>query len=206
MINGNSTETVTHRLAGHVSFDELKSVNTAHSDPKSAPDSRQYTETADTTCLDIHENLSFMESGGNGVWNNGVCRSGDCQSNNPNLFDYYWVNPGYFQPITWDKENKVFSYANSESNIPTWKGISGLDTTAVVNPHNVYKKYGPVHGSVNDIPGLPVATTAEEWFFVNNSDIGHPFYIHINPFFVMEVGQLSYEKFRDGNEWVMRAV
>lgn len=209
---GNSTETVNELLSDPVSFDELKRVNTPHSDSISAKDSRQCTETAETSCLDIAEDLSFEASGGSGVWSNGVCRSGDCR--NTNGYDYYWANPGYFQPLTYDSNNKVFSYDNSEGNIPTWKAMSGLDTTAIVNPdfrpddyqQDILGQSGIVHGNVNDIPGLPVATTAEEWVFINNSDIGHPFHIHINPFFVMEVGQLSYEQFSDGAEWVMRAV
>ena len=35
----------------------------------------------------------------------------------------------------------------------------------------------------------PVSTTQEEWLLINNSDLFHPFHIHISPFFVTEIGQ-----------------
>jgi hypothetical protein len=210
---GNSLEPVNERISDRVTFDELKSVDTsADQGSTSAPDSNQCTATDKTSCLDIAETLNFQSSGGSGVWSNGVCVSGNCQ--NANDFEYYWVNPGYFQSLTYDTTAGVFSYTQDVTNVPDWKKYSGLDTTAVENPRfvpnarqqGIIGKGNEVHGNVNDVPGLPVATTAEEWIFINNSDIGHPFHIHINPFFVMEVGQLSYEQFADKQEWVMRAV
>jgi hypothetical protein len=48
----------------------------------------------------------------------------------------------------------------------------------------------------------PQATSSEEWLLINNSDVFHPFHIHISPFFVEEVGQLDY---RD-SKWGMRKI
>ena len=201
---GNSTQNVNDRLADGVTWSELKSVPTGDSTSTSAPDSGQCTETSDSSCLDIQEKLTFTSSG-KSVWTNGVCTSPPCEDNGPTAdteTTFYWANPSYYQNIDYD--NATSSYKYAEANIaPDWTDISGLDAPAVVNPSN---KYGAISGNVNGVPGLPVATTAEEWYLINNSDIGHPFHIHINPFFVLEVGQLSYEQFADGNEWVMTAV
>ena len=52
-------------------------------------------------------------------------------------------------------------------------------------------------------PHQPEATTAEEWLLVNNSRIFHPFHIHISPFLVTEVGQVSYDS---ANGWSTRTL
>ena len=44
---------------------------------------------------------------------------------------------------------------------------------------------------LSDSPHTPVSTTAEEWLLINNSDLFHPFHIHISPFFVTEIGELD---------------
>lgn len=82
----------------------------------------------------------------------------------------------------------------------SYRDIAGIEGPSVVNP-----AFAGYHEIAN-IPGEPVATTGEEWILVNNSPVGHPFHIHINPFFVTEIGQLSYEKFKDGYAWAIRTV
>ena len=132
---------------------------------------------------------------------------------------WYFVNPGYYQDIIRytlevdGKEKSVFDYSGKGT--PTWEAVSGIPNDAegnpqmaIVNPDNVKAASNTSKGY---IPGLPIATTAEEWILVNNSDVGHPFHIHINPFFIVEVGQLGYENYKDadGNtksDWFMRAV
>lgn len=207
---GNTTSVVNTRLAETVKLSELKRVDTPNSDSTSAPNSKECTKDEFTSCLDIEEDLAFESSGGT-VWDNGVCKSesGDCTGKDPtDEVEYYWTNPGYFQSLQYQKKIQAFSYTADAKAVPDWQAISGLPTTAIRNPNNKYEKNGKIHGNVNGIPGLPVATTAEEWVFINNSDVGHPFHIHINPFFVLEVGQLSYQSFNGGteSEWVMQTI
>ncbi len=113
---------------------------------------------------------------------------------NDSLTVHYFANPGYYQEIT--KEGGQWSYI--QKGTPQWKDISGIEQMAVVNTS--YKKEGYDMNNVT-LPSLPRAKTAEEWILINNSDVGHPFHVHINPFFVVEVGILSYET--DG--WFIRA-
>lgn len=107
---------------------------------------------------------------------------------------HYFANPGYYQEIT--KGNTEWSYV--QKGTPHWKDISGIDQMSVVN--SSYKKDGYDMSKVT-LPSLPRAKTAEEWILINNSDVGHPFHVHINPFFVVEVGVLSYES----GKWLIRA-
>ena len=84
------------------------------------------------------------------------------------------TNPGYFRPLAKTKigeltvYNYEYEYAKSKQ-APSYKDITGLKD-----------------------PITPSAKTAEEWLLINNSDMFHPFHIHISPFFVEEIGQLSY--------------
>jgi FtsP/CotA-like multicopper oxidase with cupredoxin domain len=85
------------------------------------------------------------------------------------------TNPGYFTPIkqvapdTTQNASPVYNYDYTAAKPLTYKTVTGLDA-----------------------PHTPVSTTAEEWLLINNSDLFHPFHIHINPFFVTEIGQLNY--------------
>lgn len=106
---------------------------------------------------------------------------------------HYFANPGYYQRIA--KDNGEWGYF--QTGTPHWKDISGIEEMAVVNTS--YKKDGYDMSKVT-LPSLPRAKTAEEWILINNSDVGHPFHVHINPFFVVEVGVLSYES----GKWLMR--
>ncbi len=133
-----------------------------------------------------------------------------------------WTNPGFYQGVAQlgticeddskppckdgEKEFPVYAY-KADGNLCdpsspkklSYKDVTGLKQVSLPNPA---QKPWP-----RGVPGEPVATTAEEWVLINNSPIGHPFHIHINPFFITEVGQLSYEPFKDGQEeWVIRTV
>ena len=142
----------------------------------------------------------------------------------------HWVNPGYYRSLEQIEVGGVQGYtyagdevvapAGSQTCVPqgdapalTYADVTGLDQVAVVNTGH------RGHQRIDRIPGLPVATTAEEWVLVNNSPVGHPFHIHINPFFITEIGQLSYEGFKGSKEcgdkkagaddamaWVIRTV
>ena len=129
--------------------------------------------------------LQLVRTEAHGLWNN------DC-----------WTNPGYYlptrlshQPIPGNANPGPYYRYNGNlqpcSGDPklSYKQVTGIPAVAVVNPN--YQDGTNWRG----IPGLPVATTAEEWVLINNSPTGHPFHIHINPFMVKEVGQASYEPF-----------
>lgn len=88
----------------------------------------------------------------------------------------YFTNPGTYLPVV-DTGGGVYNYDyGAATGPPTYAQVTGLD-----------------------VPRQPQATTAEEWVLVNNTGAFHPFHIHINPLFLTEVGQLSY----DGTEWAM---
>ncbi len=118
----------------------------------------------------------------------------------------YWSNPGYYSDIEVISGASdpnaagvpVYGYAQTTAQ-PTIEDVTGLVDAAIVNPISIH---APAVGT----PGLPVATTAEEWILINNSAVGHPFHIHINPFFITEIGQLSYETFADGQGWAVRTI
>ncbi len=173
---GNNTTAVNARLQHGVTNGTLNQVDTVSTNGINS----------DPVTMAIEETLTFSDVN-NAVWTN--------KANNE---DYYWANSGYFQSLINDPTGDGVHYDNTNLT-PTWHDISGITTPAVVNDSHAK------HAEIKGIPGLPVATTAEEWILINNSDVGHPFHIHINPFFVTEVGQLSYEQFNDKKEWVMRA-
>lgn len=65
----------------------------------------------------------------------------------------------------------------------------------MANPRNLYK----VQFSINDTPYCPSCANEtleldveEEWTLTNNSDIAHPFHIHVNPFQVIRSGDKVY--------------
>jgi FtsP/CotA-like multicopper oxidase with cupredoxin domain len=93
------------------------------------------------------------------------------------------TNPGYYRPIKWiapaGEKAGHYNYDYSTGAIPDYKSVTGMPTSRP-----------------------PQATSSEEWLLVNNSDIFHPFHIHISLFFVEEVGQLDY---RD-SKWGMRKI
>lgn len=124
---------------------------------------------------------------------------------------YYFVNPSYYQPITVDKvidKDSVYKYAGTGQ--PSWELLTGIknETGGIQRTSIINTSSDSYNNNQDNLPNLPLATTAEEWILVNNSDVSHPFHIHINPFFVVEVGQLSYEKIPNSNQydWYMRAV
>jgi FtsP/CotA-like multicopper oxidase with cupredoxin domain len=86
------------------------------------------------------------------------------------------TNPGYTAKITAMAGtiggNTYYNYDHPNAKPLTYQSVTGL----AEHPHT------------------PVSTTAEEWLLINNSDMFHPFHIHINPFFVTEIGQLNYTK------------
>ena len=93
----------------------------------------------------------------------------------------FFTNPGYYVPIVQvgSGSTAYYTYDNANSgatpfDAPTYEAVTGLTD-----------------------PRQPVSTTAEEWLLVNNSRIFHPFHIHISPFLLTEVGQVSYS----GGSW-----
>lgn len=78
------------------------------------------------------------------------------------------------------------------------RGVDGKSILALPNENCSY---------INDVPaitgGLPIAQTAEEWVLINNSAVGHPFHIHINPFFIAEIGQLTHS---DAKGWHLNKI
>lgn len=103
------------------------------------------------------------------------------------------TNPGYFKPIA--KLNTTIPDPNDQTKT---KFIAATG-------YNYDYKAGAKTPTYQDITGLekphtPVSTTAEEWLLVNNSDLFHPFHIHINPFFVTEIGQLNYVPKSEANK------
>ncbi len=179
---GNDTNRVNSRLAHGITNATLKQVDTTV---------EQVDAKSSSATLNIVEGLVLSDH--NPSWTNAVPAS---VGTDPAT--YYWTNPGYFQSLQYDTKNG-YSYTADNTKTAQWLDVSGLSTPAVVNSNHASS------ASIQGIPGKPVAQTAEEWVLVNNSDVGHPFHIHINPFFVTEVGQLSYEKFSDKSEWVMTA-
>ncbi len=85
--------------------------------------------------------------------------------------DMVFTNPGYYVPVKNEgtSSSPQYTYDYAHPHPLTYESVTGLDG-----------------------PNQPVSTTAEEWLLINNSDIFHPFHIHISPFFVTEIGQLDY--------------
>jgi hypothetical protein len=144
----------------------------------------------------------------------------DCVEHHGLWVNQHWVNPGYYRGIheasvtttgqdgeqvtltgyTYDGGHDTI-VSGAQTCVPaagtpplTYADVTGLDRVAVVNTGY------PGHERVAEVPGMPVATTAEEWVLINNSPVGHPFHIHLNPFFITEVGQLSYEGFKGSKD------
>lgn len=83
----------------------------------------------------------------------------------------YWTNPGYFVPVKYDSDTSAYTYDyDNPTGKPTLEIVTGLDQDS-----------------------QPTNRKAQEWLLINNSSIFHPFHIHINPFFVTEIGQLNYD-------------
>ncbi len=92
------------------------------------------------------------------------------------------TNAGYYRPVTLvtpANGKPYYTYNYGTGALPDYKSVTGF---AHSRP--------------------PMAGTSEEWMLVNNSDIYHPFHIHISPFFVEEVGQLH----TDGKTWSTRKI
>ncbi|MCA9545454.1 MAG: multicopper oxidase domain-containing protein, partial [Myxococcales bacterium] len=92
----------------------------------------------------------------------------------------FWTNPGYYAAVVQTDavqdptvaDAPVYRYGPTEDE-PGIEAISGLAQEALVNPAS---RFAPAANT----PGLPVATSAEEWVLINNSAVAHPFHIHIN--------------------------
>lgn len=122
----------------------------------------------------------------NGQWTNQIYplsalkKSPVSDTSKPQILN---TNPGYYRPIEWiapaGGNAGHYNYDYSTGALPDYKSVTGMPTSRP-----------------------PQATSSEEWLLINNSDIFHPFHIHISPFFVEEVGQLDY---RD-SKWGMRKI
>ena len=83
----------------------------------------------------------------------------------------YWNNPGYFTAVKYNSADSTYTYDyENAGELPSLTNITGLDQDS-----------------------QPTNKQAQEWLLINNSSIFHPFHIHVNPFFVNEVGQLNYD-------------
>lgn len=100
----------------------------------------------------------------------------------PTRIEILNTNAGYYRPVTLvtpANGKPYYTYNYGTGALPDYKSVTG------------FKHSRP-----------PMAGTSEEWMLVNNSDIYHPFHIHISPFFVEEVGQLH----TDGKTWSTRKI
>lgn len=103
----------------------------------------------------------------------------------------YWTNPGYYVPVIEKKTTKG------------WPGTNAAGDTVIFPAGTSYYTYDysgsalspPTFSQVTGLsaPSQTQAQSAQEWLLINNSDVYHPFHIHISPFFVTEVGQLNYD-------------
>ncbi|MEK6258322.1 MAG: multicopper oxidase domain-containing protein [Planctomycetota bacterium] len=116
---------------------------------------------------------------GNYVPNDGSAPQGWTNQVNGKTFI---TNPGYYVPVT--SSNGVYNFNYTQPGPLNNKAITGLDESTP-----------------------PVSTTAEEWLLINNSDLFHPFHIHISPFFVTEIGQLNYDSTKPaGQQWAFKTM
>jgi hypothetical protein len=130
---------------------------------------------------------TFDPTNGSGArWTNQIhplSTLGEIPVSDPSQPQILNTNPGYYRPIKWiapaGEKAGHYNYDYSTGAIPDYKSVTGMPTSRP-----------------------PQATSSEEWLLINNSDIFHPFHIHISPFFVEEVGQLDY---RD-SKWGMRKI
>ncbi len=133
--------------------------------------------------LDIEPRLgSYSPNAAETFWTHRVGKEKDRNSH------LLVANPGYYLPVEPVKLNGQTGYryrtADADNPGPTYKQITGLAE-----------------------PRLPVSTTAEEWLLVNNSDMFHPFHIHISPFFVEDIGQLAYDGNKAaGSQWSLNTL
>jgi FtsP/CotA-like multicopper oxidase with cupredoxin domain len=91
------------------------------------------------------------------------------------------VNPGYYRqiiPYTLNNGTVVYNYDY------------GFDPANPTTPKSTPQPNSKSLTGLDDNPSPPKSGTAEEWLLINNSDLYHPFHIHINPFFVEEIGQI----------------
>lgn len=98
----------------------------------------------------------------------------------------YITNPAYYVPITSStvSSKTVYNFNYAQPGTLNNKALTGLDESTP-----------------------PVSTTVEEWLLVNNSDLFHPFHIHISPFFVTEIGQLNYDATQpSGKQWAFKTL
>ena len=113
--------------------------------------------------------------------NNGSAPQGWTNQVNGNTFI---TNPGYYVPVTQDSTSKVYNFDYGKFQPLSNKAVTGLDESTP-----------------------PVSTTNEEWLLINNSDLYHPFHIHISPFFVTEIGQLNYDSTQpSGKQWAFKTL
>lgn len=123
--------------------------------------------------------LGFYNEGGED-WGN-IVHFGSKSANGANDPGEYrlWTNPGYYVPLK-VRADKSYTYDyDGQNNWPTYQTVTGLP---------------------NAKP--PASQSAQEWILVNNSRIFHPFHIHISPFFVTEIGQLSFAN----GKWDMKVM
>ena len=97
------------------------------------------------------------------------------------------TNPGYFRNVVAAKDSKGNSITVTDP--ATKKSVPAYN----YDYQGVTTK--PTYKNVTGLkaPKQPQSTTVEEWLLINNSDMFHPFHIHISPFFVEEIGQLNYD-------------
>lgn len=106
---------------------------------------------------------------------------------------YDTAGPNIGKPAK-DKNGNItplrFNQYEKYPNLADITGLRNSDGEPVVAVLNEASYKGAVPANTG---GLPIAQTAEEWVLVNNSSVAHPFHIHINPFFVTEIGQLTHD-------------
>jgi len=171
--------------------------------PRNTPTDIEYDQ--DQQTIELTDSLWFVKYNKSGWKSNAVIPD----ASKPKDSLLYYMNPGYYQSVV---ENSQGSFSFDQKGMPSWAALTGLanngsnQRTAAINTEST-------HYSANKsiLPNLPLAKTAEEWYLINNSDVSHPFHIHINPFFVVEVGQLTYQQYDDAkgverSDWFMKAV
>ena len=152
----------------------------------------------------ISQNLTFTDF----FFNNSTNKTGS---------GYFFTNPGYYQSISSSTVDGIVSYGFSGTGTPTWSQLTGIsdstlsDGSTKPRPAIVNTQATNYERNKNVVGNLPLAQNAEEWILINNSDVSHPFHIHINPFFVVEVGQITYRPYVNAqkstsNDWFMQAV
>ncbi len=124
--------------------------------------------------LDDGTSIGSYNYASTSLWTNQIAKLDD---------QAFWTNPGYYVPVMKSDTGNFYTYDYNNANI-------------------TLPDYNDLTGGV--APSQPTATTAQEWLLVNNSDVFHPFHIHISPFFVTEIGQLNYDT--ASNSWQTRYI